>query len=96
MHHMGRRLLKSCDFLDIMNQIKVKVADLGKSCPHDAVEELIILTHAKTRKKAKQYIKKDLCLSSLLLLTLQLPLLQLPLLQLSQRLLHLHHYAWVM
>jgi hypothetical protein len=53
--------LKSCDFLDIMSQIKAKVAVLGESCHHDAVEELKILTHAKTRKKAKQYIK-DLCL----------------------------------
>ena len=56
--------LKSCDFLDIMSQIKEKVADLGESCSHDAVEELKILTHANTRKKAKLYIKEDLCLSS--------------------------------
>ena len=54
--------LKSCDFLDIMSQIKAKVAVLGESCHHDAVEELKILTHANTRKKAKLYIKEDLCL----------------------------------
>lgn len=48
--------LNGCDFLTIMAQIEEKVEELGESCPHDAIDELQLLTGTKNKRKAKGYI----------------------------------------